>query len=79
MCRVKARVIDGPIKAEKVAYIKTMSGQIAEVIVSSSQVKGNTVLVAEVGRDKGMVLVEFARETATGDWRAWVSSKQLVG
>jgi hypothetical protein len=79
MCRIKAKVVNGAIDAEKVAYVKTVGGEIAEVVVATSQVIGNTIVVGEVGRDKDKILVEFPRETARGSWRAWVNRKQLVG
>ena len=78
MCRIKARVCRGAIAAERVAYIKTVSGVIAEVVVAASQVSRDTIEVSEVTRDRDRVLIELPRESASGDWRLWVTRKQIL-
>jgi len=78
MCRVKAKVVDGPIEAEKVAYIENVFGEMCEVFVGASQVAGGTVEVTEVDREGDNVLVELPRESTRGDWRLWVRSGQLI-
>ena len=77
--RVKAKIVKGAIKEEKVAYIKDVSGEVVEVIVGSSQAGKDDVEVGEVGRDEDKVLIELPRESTRGYWRMWVNRKQLVG
>jgi hypothetical protein len=78
MCRVKARIVPGANSSERVAYIKTASGGKAEVILDVSQANHHSVVAAEIGRKDDRVLIELPRETSSGEWRVWVSKKQLV-
>lgn len=80
MCRVKAKIQNGAIKSERVAYIKTVSGQNAEVILDVSQANHDSVVAAEIGRrnNNNDVLIELPRETSSGYWRVWINKSQLV-
>ena len=78
MCRVKARVKQGAIKSERVAYIKTARGISAEVILSAAQTGHNHIQAAEIARDKNDVLIELPQETSSGHWRVWVNKNQIL-
>lgn len=78
MCRIKAKIVRGATNSERVAYIKTVSGQEAEVILDVSQANHKSVVAAEIGRKDNDVLIELPRETSSGDWRIWVSDNQLL-
>jgi hypothetical protein len=77
MCRVRAKVRKGPIPTERVAYIETVCGKTAEVIVSSSKAGLEDIEVTEIRREPGRVLVELPQEATTGDWRLWVAPNQV--
>jgi hypothetical protein len=78
MCKVKAKIMPGDIRSERIARIKTVSGCRADVIVSNRQVGRNHILAAEIGRDKNKVLIELPQETSAGDWRIWVNENQIL-
>jgi len=78
MSRVKAKIIRGATNSERVAYIKTISGQKAEIILDASQANHNSVIAAEIGRKDNNVLIELPRETSSGNWRIWVNKTQLI-
>ena len=78
MCRVKAKIIPGANTSERVAYIKTASGQKAEVILDASQANHRSVVAAQVSIKDDKILVELPRETSSGDWRIWVNKSQIV-
>jgi hypothetical protein len=76
--RVKCKVVDGFMPAEKIARIETADGRIEDVAVSAQNISGDKLLAAEIGRREGKVLVELPRESASGRWRIWVK-ESLVG
>jgi len=78
MCRIKAKIEPGATNSERVAYIKTTSGQKAEVILDVSQANHQSVVAAVIGRKDNDILIELPRETSSGDWRIWVSENQLI-
>ena len=78
MRRVKARLEKGATSSERVAYIKTASGQSIEVILDVSQANHRSVVAAEIGRKDNDVLIELPRETSSGDWRVWVNKNQIM-
>ena len=78
MCRVKAKVKQGAIKSERVAYIKTAKGISAEVILSAAQTGHNHIQAAEIVRDKNDVLIELPQEASSGYWRVWVNRNQML-
>ena len=79
MCRIKAKVIKGANRSERIAYIKTAEGVRAEVLLSAAQTGSNHILAAEVARDNNNVLIELPQETSSGYWRVWVEKNQLLG
>lgn len=78
MRRVKARLEKGATNSERVAYIKTASGQSVEVILDVSQANHRSVVAAEIGRKDNDVLIELPRETSSGNWRVWVNKNQIM-
>lgn len=78
MCRVKARITDGPIESERIAVIATASGHSAEVVLPASQVGKNDILAVEIRREADNILVELPRETSNGSWRVWVRQDQFM-
>jgi hypothetical protein len=78
MCRVKAKIFLSPIRSECVAYIKTIKGSCAEVVLNRAQTSSNHIIAAEIAREKNNVLIELPQETSSGDWRVWVNKKQVV-
>ena len=78
MNKVKARIIRGSIRSERIAYITTAGGIRAEVLLSATQTGSNHVLAVEVARDKDNVLIELPQETSSGYWRVWVKKNQLL-
>jgi len=78
MNRVKARIVRGGIRSERIAYITTAEGVRAEVLLSAAQTGSNHILAAEVARDKIYVLIELPQETSAGDWRVWVNKNQIL-
>jgi hypothetical protein len=79
MNKVKARIVRGSTRSERVAYITTADGVRAEVLLSAAQTGSNHIFVAEVARDNNDVLIELPQETSSGDWRVWVKKNQLLG
>ena len=78
--KVRCKIKDGFIAAEKIAYIKDARGNLEEVTVSPRDLSGNTFLEAsEIGRDRDRVLVELPRESASGRWRLWVKQSSIIG
>jgi hypothetical protein len=68
---------EGAVPSEAVVTIDTLEGR-EEVIVHSSQIKGNSVEVGVIGKtDDKRVLVELPRETLKGKWRVWVKEGDL--
>jgi len=78
MCRVKAKIVRGPMKSECVAYITTAGGPRAEVVLNSTHTGHNHIFAAEVARDKNNVLIELPQETSSGNWRVWVKKSQIL-
>ena len=79
MCKVKAKVLRGSIKSERVAYITTAEGIQTEVLLNAAQTGTEHILAAEIARDNGNVLIELPQETSSGYWRVWVKENQIVG
>lgn len=77
--RVRCRIKNGFIPAEKTIYIQGADGNWEEVTVSPKNLSGNALEASEVGRDKGRVLVELPRESASGRWRLWVKQSSTMG
>jgi hypothetical protein len=78
MCRVKARIVRGAIRSERIAYITTSGGTSAEVILSAAQTGHNHIQAAEIVRDKNDVLIELPQEASSGYWRVWVNRNQML-
>ncbi|MGB2866675.1 MAG: hypothetical protein WBC05_25315 [Sedimentisphaerales bacterium] len=78
MNRVKARIVRGANKSERIAYITTAEGIRAEVLLSAAQTGSNHILAAEVARDNNNVLIELPQETSSGYWRVWVNKNQIL-
>lgn len=79
MCRVKAKIKNGAIQSERIAYIKTAGGEHAEVLLNAAQTGNNHIVAAEVGRDNNNVLIELPQETSSGYWRVWINKNQILG
>ena len=77
MIRVKAEVLRGSIKSERIVYITTAEGIRAEVILSAAQTGSDHILAAEITRDNSNVLIELPQETSSGYWRVWVNKSQI--
>lgn len=78
MCRIKAKIVRGSMKSECVAYITTVGGPRAEVVLNSIHTGRDHIFAAEVAMDKNNVLVELPQETSSGDWRVWVTKNQIL-
>lgn len=76
--RVKATIHKGATNSERVAYVKTASGRKAEIVLDVSQANHQSVVAAEIGRKGNKVLIEFPRETSSGNWRVWVSENEIL-
>ena len=78
MNKVKAKVLRGSIKSERIAHIKTAEGIQTEVLLSAAQTGSDHILAAEIARDNGNVLIELPQETSSGYWRVWVNKSQIL-
>ncbi len=78
MNRVKAKILRGSTRSERIAYITTAEGVRAEVLLSAAQTGPNHILAAEVARDNNNVLIELPQETSSGYWRVWVKKNQIL-
>ncbi len=78
MNRVKAKILRGSTKSERVAYITTAEGVCAEVLLSAAQTGSDHIFAPEVARDNNNVLIELPQETSSGDWRVWVNKNQIL-
>lgn len=68
-------VEEGLMPAERIARIEVAGGGIEEVSVSADHITDNNkLMVFEIGRREGKVLVELPRESASGRWRIWVNA-----
>ena len=76
---ISCKVSDGLMPNEKVARIETADGKAEEVAVSAQNIQNDRLVAFEIGRDKekGRVLVELPRESATGRWRVWVKESAI--
>jgi hypothetical protein len=77
--RINCKVSDGLMPTEKVARIETADGKAEEVAVSAQNIQDNKLMAFEIGREKGRVLVELPRESASGRWRVWVKESAIGG
>jgi hypothetical protein len=77
--RINCKVSDGLMPSEKVARIETADGRAEEVAVPAQNIQGNKLMAFVIGRDKGNVLVELPRESASGRWRVWVKESAIGG
>ena len=75
--KLNCNLADGLMPAEKVVYIQNADGKVEEVSVSSNNLSGGSLLVSEIGRSEGNVLVELPRESASGRWRVWVKESSI--
>jgi hypothetical protein len=79
MCIVKCEVRDGLIESERTALVPTAEGVKEEVTVSKSEVSGEGIRAAYLGRrEDGSVLIELSRESSSGRWRLWVPEACVV-
>jgi hypothetical protein len=78
MNRVKAKILRGSTRSERIAYITTAEGVRTEVLLSAAQTGSNHILASEVARDNNNVLIELPQETSSGDWRVWVNKNQIL-
>ncbi len=78
MNRVKAKILRGSTRSERIAYITTAEGARAEVLLSAAQTGSNHILAAEVAEDNNNVLIELPQETSSGYWRVWVNKNQIL-
>jgi len=78
MSRVKAKIVRGAIRSERIAYITTVGGVRAEVLLNAAQTGSDHILAAEIVRDNNNVLIELPQETSSGDWRVWVNKNQIL-
>ena len=75
--RVKVRhVATGPGPSETVVAVNSTTGQV-ELIVDSRSLKDDLLEVGAVADHNGSFLVEFPRETLSGQWRVWVARKEV--
>lgn len=70
-------IVDGLIPTERIARIHAADGEDEEVSVSTGSISGDKLIVSEIVRDEGMVLVELPRESAAGHWRIWVNESEV--
>lgn len=75
--KINCKVTDGLMPNEKIARIETADGKSEEVAVSAQNIQNNKLLAFEIGRDRGRVLVELPRESASGRWRVWVKESSI--
>ena len=78
MCRVKAKIKEGQVAHERLAYIQLAEGITAEVIVSRLHAGIADVQAFEIRQEGSRVLVELPSETSTGDWRVWVPETTVI-
>jgi hypothetical protein len=77
--RVKIRtVMQGPGPSEAIVAIEKKEGGQEEVVIDKRLIRDDTIEVAKIGADKESVLVELPQESASGSWRIWVDSANLV-
>ncbi len=69
--------VDGLMPSEKIARIENADGRFEEVLVSTKNMSGKSLLANEIGRTEGKVLVELPRESASGRWRIWVKESSI--
>jgi bifunctional ADP-heptose synthase (sugar kinase/adenylyltransferase) len=80
MTYIKCEIVEGFTPVEKIARIQGADGKIEEVAVPVQSIAANSLLAFVIGRDdKGKVLVELPRETASGRWRMWVNESAIGG
>jgi hypothetical protein len=73
---IKCKVHDGLIDSEKLAEIQTRNGM-EQVAVSGVFIEDGALHVSHVGSEGGNLLVELPVESASGNWRVWVSPDQV--
>jgi hypothetical protein len=77
--RIRIRkVMDGPGPPETIVAIETKGGLDEEVILPKDLVKNETIEVGSVGQQENSVLIELPHESASGNWRLWVNSTNIV-
>ena len=75
--KLSCKLFDGLMPAEKIARIESADGRLDEVSVSIKNLIDNSLMVSEIGRSEGKVLVELPRESASGRWRVWVKESSI--
>lgn len=76
MCLISARIEEGLVSWEKVAYVTTIDG-VVEIFVPESVTQEDALVVDVVREDGENLLIEFPREASSGARRAWISKEQL--
>ena len=72
------RLMDGPGPSEAVIEI-IVHGGTEEVMVQNSSLKGGALEVGSVlGQRDGYSLIELPCESASGRWRVWVPSQEVL-
>ena len=74
---IKCTISDGLMPTEKIARIETADGKAEEVAVYAQNVHNDTLKAFVIGREKGNVLIELPRESASGRWRIWVKEAAI--
>jgi hypothetical protein len=75
--KLNCEVFEGLMPAEKIARIENADGSMDEVSVSTKNLTDDRLVVSEIGRSDGRVLVELPRESASGRWRVWVKESSI--
>lgn len=76
--RLRCTVNEGLVPSEKVARFRRSDGGLEEVAVSGELIVDGSVDVVEIGRRGDEVLIELPVESATGNWRVWVTNDALL-
>jgi len=79
MTALACTIQEGLMPTEKIARIQTADGEAELVAVWVGNIKDGKLMVFEIGRREGRVLVELPRESASGRWRIWVNQSSIGG
>lgn len=79
MLRIRCKeMMEGPGPDEKVVQVETVGGAQEEVVVDRRSIYDGGLEVGGVSSDRGSLLVELPRESASGNWRIWVPASAQI-
>ena len=72
------RLMEGPGPSEAIVSIRTTKGEEEVVVYTGLLINGYLEVGPQLSGQSDRVLVELPRESASGRWRVWVPTSEVV-